>query len=368
VQLTAVELADFRNIESALLQPHPRFNVLSGDNGQGKTNFLEAVYLLGTLRPLRAGRLTELVRFGAESARTSARVVRAKLERRYDVEVWGTPPRKQARVDGKAVRTAADYFGGFNVVLFAPDDLRLPRGAPSQRRRFLDRAVWNLESGYLDDARAYERVLKSRNALLREPSRPAHFDDLLEVYDEQLSTAGASLSARRGHYLRTLAPGLQEAYERITHAGVTVEARYQPSVPLPEGAEAAPILRAALAASRARDRAVGYTSLGPHADDIDLRLDGRAAGLYASQGQLRALVLSLKVAEITHLGATLGAAPILLLDDVSSELDPAKNRFLFQFLAEVGGQVFITTTDPAHVLLGAERQDYRVSGGRIALS
>ena len=380
MKLLAVELASFRNVEAALVEPHARFNVLAGDNGQGKTNFLEAVYLLGTLRSFRAGKLEELVRFGSPSARASARVARAELERRYDVEVWAEPPRKQARVDGKLVRAAADYFGGFNVVLFVPDDLRLPRGSPSARRRFLDRAVWNVEPAYLKDAQAYERILKSRNALLREGAPRAHTEELLAVYDQQLAAAAAAITLRRRRYLDDLAGRFAAAFERITRSGLPVEARYQSAVepapgpaeegvaprPPPSAEEVEQATLAALRASRPRDRALGYTTAGPHADDVAFFLAGRPARLYASQGQLRAIVLALKVAEIGHLGAVLGEPPVLLLDDVSSELDPARNRFLFEFLAEVGGQVFITTTDAGHVPLAAERRDFRVAAGRIA--
>ena len=373
MQLLAVELADFRNIATALISPHPRFNVLAGDNGQGKTNLLEAIYLVGTLRSFRATRLDELVGFGATSARASARVARRGLERRYDVELAvdptqpGKPAKKSARVDGKAVRAAADYFGGFNVVLFAPDDLRLPRGSPSARRRFLDRAVWNVEPAFLKEAQVYEKVLRSRNALLRDgapSSGPGRLETMLEVYDEQLAAAGALLVERRRRYVRALAPRVAAAYERITRSGLVVDTRYDACLAA-EGADLAGAMLEALRASRRRDQQSGHTTFGPHGDDLELTLDGRPARLYASQGQLRALVLALKVAEIQHLAAALDDAPILLLDDVSSELDPARNAFLFEFLAEASGQVFITTTDRAHVRLTADRADFRVAGGTI---
>ena len=355
--------------------------MLAGDNGQGKTNFLEAVYLVGTLRGFRAGKLEELVRFGAASGRASARVDRNGLDRRYDVEVFAEPARKTARVDGKAVRAGAEYFGGFNVVLFVPDDLRLPRGSPSARRRFLDRAVWNVEPAFLKDAQAADKILKSRNAVLRDGGpramSTAQQEELLGVYDEQLATVGAAVVGRRRRYLERLAPRFAEAFERISRSGLRVTARYQSALdgggenegeerpPKPAEDYAARLL-AALRASRARDRALGYTTAGPQTDDVALFLDGRPARLYASQGQLRAMVLALKVAEIDTLAEALGEPPILLLDDVSSELDPAKTRFLFEFLGEMSGQVFITTTDARHVLIGSgERADFRVRAGTV---
>ena len=206
---------------------------------------------------------------------------------------------------------------------------------------------------------------------------PAQRDELLEVYDAQLARSGAAVVARRRRYLARLAPRVAEAYERITRSGLLVTLAYQTARDVPD-----PELEAALAEllrqNRRRDLAAAYTTSGPHADDFELSLGGRPARLYASQGQLRALVLSLKVAEIQELQDTLAArgvhtgtaepdAPILLLDDVSSELDPARNAFLFEFLRSLSCQVFITTTHPGNVHLGAsgDRLDLHVHGGQI---
>lgn len=366
MKLLAFELSDFRNLAHAVVEPHPRVNVYSGDNGQGKTNLLEAIFLVGTLASFRATRLEELVRFGATAARVRARVERGGLERLYEVEVATTPARKLARVDGKAVRATADYFGGFNVVLFAPEDLALPRGAPGARRRFLDRAVWNAEPALLGEAQLYARVLKSRNAVLRDDNGMAggHVEELLDVYDPQLAAAGAALVARRRRYLAALAPRVTAAFERITASGLSLGLGYASSL-RGDDHQLEPELLAQLASGRARDRARGYTSFGPHTDDLELLLDGKPARLYGSQGQLRALVLALKIAEIEHLEAVLSDPPILLLDDVSSELDPTKSALLFAFLAGLECQVFITTTDPRHVLLGGGRRDFRVTGGQL---
>lgn len=369
--LQQLEARRFRNLAAIALEPHPRFNVLAGDNGQGKTNLLEAVYLLGTLRSFRATRLDELVGFGAERAQVGAQIERRALSRRYEVEVtlaqsvsgqFATQrATKTAKVDGKPVRAAAEYFGGFNVVLFAPEDLRLLRGSPSGRRQFLDRAVWNVVPAFLKEAQAFERVLRSRNALLREGTS----GELLAVYDEQFAVAGALLVSRRRRYVAELEPGFRAAFQRITQAGLPVELGYESVLSEPDS-ELPAELHELLRARRVRDVQAGYTTAGPHTDDLRVLLDGRPARLYASQGQLRALVLALKVAEIQHLAAVLDDAPVLLLDDVSSELDPARNRFLFDFLREIGGQVFITTTDARHVLLDADRADFRVDAGAIA--
>lgn len=367
--LQHLELRRFRNLDLVALGLHPRFNVLAGDNGQGKTNLLEAVYLLGTLRSFRATRLEELVGFGAERAQVWAQIERRALSRRYDVDITVAPESaggratKTAKVDGKPVRAAAEYFGGFNVVLFAPEDLRLLRGPPGGRRQFLDRAVWNVAPAFLKEAQAFERVLRSRNALLRDGEEGGR--ELLAVYDEQFAVAGASLVARRRRYVAELQPWFHAAFERITRNGLPVELTYESALSQPD-TELAAELHELLRTRYRRDTQAGYTTAGPHTDDLRILLDGRPARLYASQGQLRALVLALKVAEIQHLAAALDEAPVLLLDDVSSELDPARNRFLFEFLREIAGQVFITTTNSRHVLLDVDRADFQVRAGAIA--
>jgi DNA replication and repair protein RecF len=359
LQLLALETTDFRNLEHVLLEPHPRFNVLSGENGHGKTNLLEAIYLIGTLRSFRASRTEELVRFGGRTGRVRARVRRLGVERLLEVAV--SPGHKSARLDGKVAR-ASDYFGGFNVVLFAPEDLRLPKGPPAGRRHLLDRAIFNAYPAYLAEAQTYDRVLRSRNALLREGHARA---ELLNVYDQQLCSAAVPLVTRRRQLIAELSPLVERSFSDLTRTGVRLELRYRGGLDVPS-AEIASRLGELLTAGRGRDLARGATSSGPHTDDLELFLDGRPARLYASQGQLRVLILALKIAEIQLLAAKLGEPPVLLLDDVSSELDAQRNAQLFQFLVGVDCQAFITTTHPSHVLIDEKRKNYQVVKGVIS--
>lgn len=355
MRVLAFESIDFRNLAQLVVEPHPRFNVFHGDNGQGKTNLLEAVYLLGTLRSFRATKTEELIRFGAAQARVRARVEKLGIERLLEVALQ--PGKKSARVDGKGAR-ASQYFGGFNVVLFAPEDLRLPKGPPSSRRRFLDRAIWNAQPTYLTEAQTYDRILRSRNAVLRDRA-PA---DLLEVYDAQLAEAAVPLVMRRRRFVEELTPFVRRAFEQVTQTGLELDLWYEGTLKGSEG-ELRAELFARLVADRRRDLVRGATSSGPHTDDLRLMLDQRAAAAFASQGQLRAIVLALKVAEIEYLTNQLGDPPVLLLDDVSSELDPTRNAQLFAFLWTVRCQAFITTTRPTHVLLEKERKDFRLVNG-----
>ncbi len=337
--------------------------MFSGDNGQGKTNLLEAIFVVAALRSFRTAKLSDLVAFGAERARLGARVWKDGLVRLYEVELaQGT---RKVTLDGKAARPLARYFGGFNVVVFTPEDLALPRASPGDRRRFLDRGVFNLRPDYLGTAQDYERVLRTRNTVLRQVSEGAldrgRAEDLLAVYDQQVADLGARVIAAREAFLDLVRGELTAAFSAITRTGLAATARYV----VRSGAQSADEILAKLRAARMKDFATGATQVGPHRDDVVFELEGRDAGTYASQGQLRATMLAWKTAELAVLGRAHGDPPILLLDDVSSELDPKRNEFLFEHLAKLAGQCFITTTHRDHVLLREHRADYRIAKGEI---
>ena len=341
--------------------------MFSGDNGQGKTNLLEAIFVIATLRSFRTAKLADLLAFGADRAKLGARVLKDELVRVYEVEL--APGTRKVTLDGKAVRPLARYFGGFNVVVFTPEDLALPRAAPADRRRFLDRGVFNLRPDYLATAQDYERVLKTRNTVLRQAGEDRgdgrivrrRAEELLEVYDRQLAEIGARVIEARQAFLGVVRAELAQAFASITRTGLAASARYV----VRSAAVTADELVAKLVASRAKDFATSATQVGPHRDDVVFELEGRDAGTYASQGQLRAIMLAWKTAELSVLGRAHGDLPILLLDDVSSELDPQRNEFLFEHLATLAGQCFITTTHPGHVLLRQHRADYRIAKGDI---
>lgn len=279
------------------------------------------------------------------------------------------PHGRRIRLDDKAVRPLSRYFGELNVVLFAPEDLAIPRGSPGDRRRFLDRAVFNRSAAYLATATDYDKVVKSRNRVLDQVAEGRGGHDLLEVYDEQVAQLGGQIVASRLAYLEELRGRFRGAFEAISRSGLAVDLGYAGTVPTPgasSGAdELAEHLRRALAASRGRDLARRSTSVGPHRDDLQFVFREHDAGAFASQGQLRALVLAWKTAELALLDEVHGERPILLLDDVSSELDDARNRYLFEHLAGLAGQCFITTTHARHVLVTENRSDYAVRGGEI---
>jgi len=368
VLLLEVKTRHFRNLVEQRVTLARHTTVLFGANGQGKTNFLEACYLLCSLRPLRAHKLAELVRIGSERPA----LVAGKFDlpsglREVEVEIGQEG--RNARVDGKAVRDPDELFGGIATVAFTPDDLAVVKGGPEGRRRLLDRAVQNRHPAHLADARDYQRALRSRNELLRQGADPA----LLASFDEPLARLGARLRTRREETLEEVRPGAQSAFAEIARGEpplvVTYLAAGRESDDLVGGgASLEKRLLEALRRRLPRDRERGYTSVGPHADDLGLLLGERAARLYASQGQSRAVVLAFKIGEIENLRRAQGRAPLLLLDDVSSELDPERNAWLMQYLAALEGQVVLTTTDLKLVAKSAVKEALfqRVAGGRIA--
>jgi len=290
MEITRLALRDFRNIAEAEIAPHPRFNVICGENGQGKTNLLEAMYWLSTLRPLRASRLRELVRWGEKATRVDGDVLDDGLVHRLTVEVRDGD-RKASR-EGKAAR-AAQYFGALAVVMFTPDDVGMVRGSPELRRRFLDRAIFTGQPAHLNDVLTFRRALSARNRLLREGAS----GDLIDVYEATLATQAARLMAARRAYVAEIAPRFTEIVSAVAGAELKVTLTYRPSLNV-DPVDDPEALHAAWSADRQRDRERGFTQRGPQADDLSFGLLDRSARNYASQGQQRAMVLALKIAEI----------------------------------------------------------------------
>ncbi|MDP1922283.1 MAG: DNA replication/repair protein RecF [Myxococcales bacterium] len=344
MRLLSLSCESFRNLDQVTVTPSSRTTIAVGENGQGKTNLLEALYYLATLKPLRANTLKELVQFGKGHARVEGRWLLNGAERTIAVEVsHGT---RSATVDGKRAASVESYFGGVSVVAFTPDDLSIVKGGPDGRRAFLDRSVFNRFPAYLQESREYAKALKSRNRLLKEDAPHSH----LTVWNETLSRVGARLLVRRRALLAEVVPRAQAAFGSIGRIEAKASFVYEPShleldFATASEADLQAALSKALDVRLVRDLERGHTSVGPHVDDLDVSLGEHAARQYASQGQSRALVIAWKVAEIENLNATNGFLPMLLLDDVSSELDPERNAFLMKYLAESGAQTLLTTTD-----------------------
>lgn len=370
MHLSTLAAEHFRNLEPFRIEPNVRFNLIEGRNGQGKTNLLEAVYLLSAFRSQRDTRTQELIAFGAEQASIYGEIVRREVAR--TVELHLRPEGKKVVLDGKQVTRLPSSLAHLNAVCFGPDDLELTKAGPEVRRRFLDRATYAIWPEHLLELRAYHEALKHRNRVLREAklSQRAPDLDLIEAFEAELARRGALVQQRRFFFLQGFVPHVEEAFRAITEGEHRATLTHQRSglAALAGGefnlAEVEATLVQTFAERRGGDLRMGYTRQGPHADDLGFDIDGHAARIFASQGQHRAFVLALKIAELLRIYDALGVFPVFLLDDVSSELDERRNALLMQTLDRGGGQVFITTTDRRWIRV-ADATVYRLKSGRI---
>lgn len=360
--VTKIAISTFRNIADAEISFDRRFNVLHGANGQGKTSILEAIYLLGTMKSFRLARTPDLIGWGSGHAVVSGWVDRGGVGR--EILLYLGKEGRKARIDRKPVTRLADFFGAVNAVVFSPEEIGMTRGGPELRRRYLDRAIFSADLGYLLLYHEYHATLKQRNALLRRGERGG-----LDVWSERLAEAGGRLMAKRLAYLASLEPLVGEFYREIAGAGQVAGLAYRsaglrPDDLLREGKEA--LLRL-LTANVAEELRRGTTLHGPHRDDVDLVLNGRVIRHHGSQGEQRSFVLALKMAEIEHLERHHGMPPVLLLDDISSELDRRRKENLMAFLRGKTMQVFITTTAPDTLRSEGfgSHAAFLVSGGKV---
>jgi DNA replication and repair protein RecF len=358
--IESLSVRAFRNLTRVDLELGPRFNVVSGDNGQGKTNLLEAVYVVATSRSFRTSKLGELVETGSETASIRARVREGTAQREQSVGVRAGM--RSVRVDGKRPLTLAAYAVRTPTVAFHPGIVALSAGSGADRRKLLDRVALYRLPGSLAEAEAYGRALRARQRVLE--SRGTTAVDL-DDWEALVVHHGLALGEAREAAAKLLGPAAERAFAGIGPAGLALDVAYAPNAP-----RDAASFRTVLVQNRPRDRARGSATTGPHRDDLTLALGGRPMRGMASQGQHRAVVLSLELAEIEVIAEARGVCPLLLLDEVSSELDRSRTAALFAALSGRRGQVLLTTTRPELIETGAlssveERRDFTVVGGRV---
>ena len=385
--LSRLILANFRNFAALDLALPSGVVALCGGNAQGKTSLLEAVYLLAIARSFRAENEREVVNFAAVREGQQA-LVGGHLERgdqRLQVYVGYScsAPADAARSGGRAGlnysvrkeirvnrvrRTAADLVGTVGAVLFNADDIQLVQGPPAGRRRYLDILISQGDPLYLKALQRYTQVVRQRNRLLRLLREGRAENTELEFWDDRLVSEGAWLSWQRARALNLLAELCADHHRNLSSPGELLTLEHLPSVPVGEDVEAtAGHFRQALAGQRARELATGSTAVGPHRDDFQLLVDGVDMGTFASRGQARTLALTLRLAEASYLAQVRQDEPIVLLDDVLSEMDEDRRRRVLEKVAGYG-QSLITTTDPGLVrsYFGSSATYLRVANGGVA--
>jgi len=348
----------FRNLREVKLLWGDGFNVIWGNNAQGKTNLLEAVYLLGHLKSFRGARTSELIQTGTAAARLTGLLTSGQVQ--HQLEVTLEPQGQTPRLDGKPVQRLSQFLGTLRLVLFTADELILLKGSPAGRRVLLDRAILQTDPGYLDRVQAYNRILRQRNQLLKERASA----DKLAPWNEALIECGARIRLDRRGYLEQLQPVLNTIGHDIADRDEQLALNY------PLAANHADLragLREEMERLHARERLLAQTLAGPHRDDPEPLIDDRPLKLFGSQGQHRSFLLAFKAAQLIDLEERLGEPPLLLLDDLTSELDAQRQACFFAFLRRRRGQVLITTTHPA--ILGEavcpQARYFHVANGKI---
>ncbi len=359
MQIKKLFLQNFRNYGEEAFAFSEGLNVLFGKNAQGKTNCAEAVFYLCTGTSLRIRHDRQLIKMGADYAK-----ITAEAENRYGkvaIEALVYENKREIRINGSKIAKNADLMGHINSVFFSPGELRLIQDGPDERRRFMNISISQTSPAYYTALLRYNKILDQRNALLKEKDYSL-VTDTLPVWDEQLAKYAAVIIKKRVEFLEKLAPLAKEYHLFLTDGGEELVLK-------PDGQyggdeeEIAEKLVGRLANNYEKDLRLGFTTVGPHRDDMGVLINGADAKAYASQGQMRTAALSLKLAEVRIFKELSGEYPILILDDVMSELDLKRRKKLLQCIAEV--QTILTCTHAERVLYGAECNKIRIDGGKI---
>ena len=332
--LKSIELKNFRNYEDLDLKFDSGTNILFGDNAQGKTNILEAAYVSGTTKSHKGSRDKDMIRFGEDESHI--RTIVEKQGKEYQLDIHLKKNRSKGIAINKVpIKKASELFGILNMVFFSPEDLNIIKNGPSERRRFLDAEICQLDKIYLSDLTRYNKILMQRNRLLKDMQPQPQLMETLPVWDMQLVEYGKRLIRRRRQFVEELSEIVTGIHRNISGKREELVLRYEPNID-------AEFLEDELNRVREKDRKYAQTSVGPHRDDISFFIRGVDIRKFGSQGQQRTSALSLKLSEIELVRQTIHDTPVLLLDDVLSELDSNRQNYLLNSIHDI--QTMITCT------------------------
>lgn len=351
---------NFRCYASETLSFHSGFNLIYGENGQGKTNLLEAAYILCRFKPIRGVSVSETVRFGAPSALLTGRIEKGVPPSASDIRVEFGDGGKKVEINGKRPASLAKKALDFEVVHFTPSEVDLVKGSPSLRRRYFDSIICGLVPSHFQDILDFDRAVRQRNSCLVSGRATV-------PWDEQIADTGAKIVEKRMRLIKRINREISGIYMSISNAKEAVLAMYEPSFEI-SGETRTTIrdcIRKSLKNSLSRDKVIKHTSVGPHRDRISLQIGGKDCALFASQGESRSVVLAMKIAEIRLYQDIRKENPVFLLDDISSELDAKRRKFLFEMLLDYPGQIFVTSTAAGDIPYSGKCEVFQIRDGKV---
>lgn len=355
--IESLALQNFRNYKSLDISFSDKINILYGDNAQGKTNILEAIYLSATTRSHKKSRDRDIISFGEEESHVRVNIKKRDIGHRIDVHLRKSG-NKGIAIDGIPINRSTELFGLINIIIFSPEDLSVVKNGPGERRRFMDMEICQLSRIYYSNLSKYNKILDQRNSVLKQIAYRKGLEDTLDIWDEQLVEAGESIIKERQHFIEMLNDIIKDIHISLTSDNEKIEIKYEPNVDIES-------FSSQLSEKRNIDIKNTTTMTGPHRDDFGIFIDGNDVRIFGSQGQQRTAALSLKLAEIELVKRIINDKPILLLDDVMSELDTRRRDALLGSISEI--QTIITCTGYDDFIRQRINVDkiYKISSGRI---
>jgi len=349
LKINQLELSEFRNYETLSVQFDEAVNILYGDNAQGKTNVLEAIYLCGTTKSHKGSKDKEMIRLSSEESHIRMQIEKAGIPHRIDMHLRKNKA-KGVAIDGVPIKRSSDLMGLLHIVFFSPEDLSMIKNGPGERRRFIDLELCQLDQTYLYHLGNYNRAVNQRNNLLKQIGFQRDLRDTVEVWDLQLMEHGSVVIDTRKRFVEELNELLPEIHFKLSGGKEKLYVRYEPNVGKEEFGQK-------LAMNLDRDLVLKATGNGPHRDDISFFVGDKNLRLFGSQGQQRTAALSLKLAEIELVRKKIKESPVLLLDDVLSELDRNRQTYLLQSITDL--QTIITCTG-LEEFVDSEKQYHKI--------
>ncbi|MBR1778942.1 MAG: DNA replication/repair protein RecF [Clostridia bacterium] len=370
MNIKKIEYENFRNLSRGFIEPSEGVNVIYGENAQGKTNLLEAIWIFTGGRSFRSAKDLDLIKFKEQYAKVNMKLFAEKRDQDLKIEI--SKPKRKTYVNEVLKKSPSDYVGKFCSVIFSPSHLSLIKEGPGCRRKFLDTTICQMYPMYAKNVTVYNHILNQRNQLLKSIKKQPGLIETLFVWNEKLAKKAAEIVKFRIQYVNSLKESTECIYRNFTKEKETLRLHYYSNAVPREFLnidkilsldEMASFIIKKLESAKQEELFLGYTLIGPHRDDFEVYIDDKKARSFASQGQQRSAVLSLKLAEAELIKKICGKTPVILLDDVMSELDANRQDFILNSIHD--RQVFITCCEPEDIGKMADGKTFEVKDGKI---